>query len=207
MFEPGEDGNGRETEGTIGVDRVRTRTAHGRMLPRRTAEALAVRARIVLACADGATNQRGRDFAQRVTSQTASKWRARFVEHRRTACLTRLGQAHRAHRRCARRCCYRQDTGVGARGGCHSLEHAHHSSRDWRAQAAVSRIWRAIGLQLHRHETFKLSSDPPFAEKVRDIVGLYLAAAKGHDVVRGREEPNPGARRHATAAVAGPRHS
>jgi transposase len=42
-------------------------------------------------------------------------------------------------------------------------------------QTAVSRIWRAFGLQPHRQDTFKLSSDPIFVEKVRDIVGLYLA--------------------------------
>jgi len=41
-------------------------------------------------------------------------------------------------------------------------------------QSAVSRIWRAFGLQPHRTETFKLSKDPLFIEKVRDIVGLYL---------------------------------
>ena len=43
------------------------------------------------------------------------------------------------------------------------------------SQTAVSRIWRAFGLRPHRAETFKLSSDPAFVEKVRDIVGLYLA--------------------------------
>ncbi|CAM2174364.1 hypothetical protein BO443_210043 [Burkholderia orbicola] len=42
------------------------------------------------------------------------------------------------------------------------------------SQTAVSRIWRAFGLQPHRQETFKLSSDPLFVDKVRDIVGLYL---------------------------------
>lgn len=42
------------------------------------------------------------------------------------------------------------------------------------SQSTVSRIWRAFGLQPHRYETFKLSSDPFFVEKVRDIVGLYL---------------------------------
>ncbi len=41
--------------------------------------------------------------------------------------------------------------------------------------ATVGRVWRAFGLQPHRSETFKLSTDPLFAEKVRDIVGLYLA--------------------------------
>lgn len=43
------------------------------------------------------------------------------------------------------------------------------------SQTTVSRIWRAFGLQPHRSETFKLSTDPLFVEKVRDIVGLYLA--------------------------------
>ena len=42
------------------------------------------------------------------------------------------------------------------------------------SQTAVSRIWRAFGLRPHRAETFKLSSDPAFVDKVRDVVGLYL---------------------------------
>ena len=42
------------------------------------------------------------------------------------------------------------------------------------SQTAVSRIWRAFGLQPHRQESFKLSKDPLFIEKVRDVVGLYL---------------------------------
>src|SRR5713101_5531258 len=42
------------------------------------------------------------------------------------------------------------------------------------SKATISRIWRTFGLQTHRLETFKLSADPQFVEKVRDIVGLYL---------------------------------
>lgn len=42
------------------------------------------------------------------------------------------------------------------------------------SQASISRIWRAFGLQPHRTEYFKLSPDPQFIDKVRDIVGLYL---------------------------------
>ena len=42
------------------------------------------------------------------------------------------------------------------------------------SQTAVSRIWRAFGLQPHRQETWKLSTDPQFIDKVRDVVGLYL---------------------------------
>jgi transposase len=43
------------------------------------------------------------------------------------------------------------------------------------SQSTVSRIWRAFGLKPHRHETFQISTDPFFIEKVRDIVGLYLS--------------------------------
>jgi hypothetical protein len=42
------------------------------------------------------------------------------------------------------------------------------------SKSTVHRVWKAFGLQPHRRETFKLSSDPLFIEKVRDIVGLYL---------------------------------
>ncbi len=42
------------------------------------------------------------------------------------------------------------------------------------SQSTVSHAWRAFGLQPHRVETFKLSTDPLFIDKVRDIVGLYL---------------------------------
>ena len=45
------------------------------------------------------------------------------------------------------------------------------------SQSAVARIWRAFALQPHRTETFKLSKDPLFIDKVRDIVGLYLRPA------------------------------
>ena len=48
------------------------------------------------------------------------------------------------------------------------------AARSGLSQSTVSRIWRAFGLQPHRTETFKLSPDPLFVEKVRDIVGLYL---------------------------------
>jgi hypothetical protein len=43
------------------------------------------------------------------------------------------------------------------------------------APSTIHRIWRAFGLQPHRTETFKLSNDPLFVEKVRDIVGLYMS--------------------------------
>lgn len=55
------------------------------------------------------------------------------------------------------------------------------------SRATVHRIWRAFGLQPHRHKSFKLSSDPFFVEKVRDIVGLYLSPPE-NAVVLGVDE-------------------
>ena len=71
----------------------------------------------------------------------------------------------------------------------------------------VSRIWRAFALQPHRTETFKLSADPLFIEKVRDIVGLYLNPPdRGAGLVRGREVPgpSPGPHQAAFAPASGP---
>ena len=143
-------------------------------LRRKTAQALALRARIVLSCADGSDNQ---DVAvrQRVTKQTVSKWRARFVERRLDGLLDaprpgapRSIDDSRVDALIAKTL---ESTPVGA---------THWSTRSMArdtglSQTAVSRIWRAFGLQPHRQETFKLSTDPLFVEKVRDIVGLYLA--------------------------------
>ena len=142
-------------------------------LRRKTAQALALRARIVLACADGMANK---DVAsrQRVTPQTVSKWRSRFVEHRFDGLLD-------APRSGAPRTI--DDARVDA-VIAKTLESVPEAATHWStrtlareaglSQTAVSRIWRAFGLQPHRQETFKLSTDPLFVEKVRDIVGLYL---------------------------------
>ena len=67
--------------------------------------------------------------------------------------------------------------------------------------ATVQRIWAARGLQPHRVETFKLSNDPNFEEKLVDVVGLYLQPAReGRGAVHGREEPDPGVGPHASRA-------
>jgi hypothetical protein len=65
--------------------------------------------------------------------------------------------------------------------------------------STVHRIWRAFSLQPHRSETFKLSADPLFVEKVRDIVGLYLDPPARAGAVRRREDRDPGVGPHATA--------
>ena len=71
------------------------------------------------------------------------------------------------------------------------------------SQSAVSRIWRAFGLKPHQTESFKLSPDPQFIDKVRDIVGLYLNPPEAAVVsVRGREVADPGARSLSAGAAA-----
>lgn len=140
---------------------------------RNTAQALALRARIVLACArDKRNGQVARELA--VTPQTVGKWRARFVERRLEGLLDepRPGQPRRIG-----------DAEV-ERVIAMTLEHQPKAATHWSTrlmakearlnQTAVSRIWRAFGLQPHRQETFKLSTDPLFVDKVRDVVGLYL---------------------------------
>ncbi|MBX6330623.1 MAG: IS630 family transposase [Gemmatimonadaceae bacterium] len=141
----------------------------------KTAQALALRARIVLACADRPTASHGALAAElHTTRQTVGKWRARFATQRLEGLL--------------------DEPRVGAPGTItdaqidevvrQTLETTppdgpHWSTRGMAArvglsQTAVSRIWRAVALQPHRAETFTLSTDPQFVEQVRDIVGLDL---------------------------------
>lgn len=140
---------------------------------RKTAQALALRARIVLACADGINNKTVA-AKQRVTQQTVSKWRARFVEHRLDGLFDapRPGTPRTIDDTRVDAVIARTLESVPARA-------SHWSTRSMAlemklSQTAVTRIWHAFGLQPHRQETFKLSSDPLFVDKVRDIVGLYL---------------------------------
>ncbi len=139
----------------------------------KTAQALAQRAKIVLACAEGQLNT---DIASqlRITSQTVGKWRSRFQSKRLDGLLDepRPGAPRRIH-----------DEHV-ERVLAQTLESTPRDATHWStrsmakacglSQSSVSRIWRAFALQPHRAETFKLSKDPLFIEKVRDIVGLYL---------------------------------
>ena len=139
----------------------------------KSARALALRSRIVLAAAEGLKNT---EIAERVSVDltTARKWRARFARDR----LEGLLDEPRPGR--PRTVSDAQVEEVIVK----TLETApkdatHWSTRSMAAevglsQSAVSRIWRAFGLQPHRHETWKLSRDPQFIEKVRDVVGLYL---------------------------------
>ena len=140
---------------------------------RTTAQALALRSRIVLECAAGTPNQ---EVASRleVTPQTVSKWRNRFAQLRLDGLLD-------APRPGAPRTLddARIDALIAMTLEQHPVNATHWSTRTMArasglSQTAVSRIWRAFGLQPHRQETFKLSTDPQFVAKTRDIVGLYL---------------------------------
>ena len=142
-------------------------------LRRKTAQALALRARIVLACADGQSNRQVA-VRQRVTYQTVGKWRARFVELRLDGLLDapRSGTPRTIDDVRVDAVIARTLESVPA-GATHWSTRTMASAAEL-SQTAVSRIWRAFGLQPHRQETFKLSTDPMFVEKVRDIVGLYM---------------------------------
>jgi transposase len=141
---------------------------------RKTAQALALRARIVLACEDGWENK---DVAAKldVSQVTVGKWRRRFVEHR-------MAGLHDEPRRGAPRTI--DDVRIEA-VIVKTLESLPSNATHWSSRgmakhsglsvSSVQRIWRAFGLQPHRLETFKLSTDPDFVSKVRDIVGLYMS--------------------------------
>jgi transposase len=139
----------------------------------KTAQRLALRSRIVLAAADGRSNtQIAADL--RITLPTVGKWRQRFLDAR----LDGLADEPRpgAPRTLTDA---RVEDVVTQTLESQPAVATHWSTRGMAraaglSQTAVARIWRAFGLKPHRHETFKLSTDPFFVEKVRDVVGLYL---------------------------------
>ncbi len=139
----------------------------------KTAQRLALRSRLVLACAEGFSNQAVAAQCG-VSTHTAGKWRERFRTHRLE------GLADEPRPGAPREITDAQVEEVITRTLETTPPEATHWSTRSMARAtklshmAVARIWQAFGLQPHRSETFKLSSDPFFVEKVRDIVGLYL---------------------------------
>src|SRR5512132_1677860 len=140
---------------------------------RSSGQALALRCRIVLACAAGASNAA---VASRlgISRPTVTKWRSRFVGRRLE------GLADEPRPGAARTITDEQVEQVLVL----TLETTPTDATHWStrslakhvgmSQSAISRIWRAFGLKPHLVDTFKLSTDPQFIEKVRDVVGLYL---------------------------------
>jgi transposase len=139
----------------------------------KSAQALALRARMILLCGAGRSNT---EVAAelRITKQTVGKWRQRFLDKRLDGLLDepRPGTPRKL-----------SDADV-ERVLALTLESAPRNATHWStrslaeasglSRASVHRIWKAFALQPHRTETFKLSKDPLFIDKVRDIVGLYL---------------------------------
>src|SRR4051812_28238392 len=139
----------------------------------KTDQRTAQRARLVLDCAAGLSNTAVAAKCG-VRVQTVGKWRRRFVEGR----LGALGDAPRSGQ--PRKITDAQVEAVLTRTlETRPRQATHWSTRTMAAasglnQNAIVRIWRAFGLKPHLQEHFKLSTDPFFVEKVRDIVGLYL---------------------------------
>lgn len=139
----------------------------------RTNRHLALRAKILLACASGLTNE-AVATKLRTTGTTVGKWRRRFV-------AGRVAALYDEPRPGAPRTISDEDV---ERIVVKTLEEKPRGRTHWSTRkmaeaagishATVGRIWRAFGLQPHLVRIFKLSDDPRFIEKVRDVVGLYL---------------------------------
>jgi transposase len=140
---------------------------------RTTAQGLATRSRIVLSCAEGCSNLEVADRLG-ISRLTVGKWRRRFLERGVDGLLDepRPGAPRKI-----------TDADV-EKVIALTLESVPRHATHWStrsmaekvgmSQSAISRIWRTFSLQPHRTETFKLSNDPLFIDKVRDIVGLYM---------------------------------
>ncbi|HEY5343176.1 MAG TPA: IS630 family transposase [Solirubrobacteraceae bacterium] len=139
----------------------------------KSSQALALRCRIVLGAADGASSK---EIAARLgcSTQTVGRWRGRFAERG-------IDGLHDEPRPGQPRKISDEDV---ERVIVKTLEQQPPNATHWSTrsmakatglnQTAISRIWRAFALKPHQTETFKLSPDPQFIDKVRDIVGLYL---------------------------------
>lgn len=139
----------------------------------KSSQALAQRCRIVLGCADGKSNQ---EVAAElgIWPQSVGKWRRRYLERGLD------GLADEPRPGAPRRITDEQVEEVIVATLERTPKDATHWSRASMAaesglsKSTVGRIWRAFNLQPHQVDTFKLSTDPQFIDKVRDVVGLYL---------------------------------
>lgn len=140
---------------------------------RSTAQSLALRARVILSCADGGNNK---DVASRlgISRLTVGRWRSRFIQSGLDGLLDepRPGAPRKISDATV-------EKAVTLTLETKPKDATHWSTRSLAkrtglSRSSVGRIWRAFGLRPHRSESFKLSTDPLLIEKVRDIVGLYL---------------------------------
>jgi transposase len=140
----------------------------------KTGQALALRCRIVLAAAQGSTNQQIAK-SLKCNPVTVGKWRTRFAAKRLDGLIDepRPGQPRKITDEIVEQVIVATLEQTPPDGS------TQWSTRSMAAkvglnQTAVSRIWRTFGLKPHRIDDFKLSTDPQFIDKVRDVVGLYL---------------------------------
>ena len=155
---------------------------------RKTNQGLATRSRIILACSEGLNNKQVAEQLG-VAQGTVGKWRSRFVCGRLDALsdAPRSGAPRRINDEAVERVVV--DTLESMPKGA-----SRWSIRDMAKKAGISHttvatIWRAFGLKPHRSETFQLSTDPCFIEKVRDVVGLYLSPPANAVVPRSMKNP------------------
>jgi len=144
----------------------------------KSSQALALRCRIVLACAEGLSNL---EVSQRlgVTRPTVGKWRSRFVRDR----LDGSTDEPRPGRPPSITVDQIEDVVVS------TLEQTPSNATHWSrasmaersglSRSTIGRIWRRFELKPHRADTFKLSTDPLFVDKLFDVVGLYFNPPDG----------------------------
>jgi len=142
----------------------------------KSSQALAMRCRIVLGCAEGDGLRPNKDVAAQlgIWPQTVTKWRRRFLDRR----LDGLVDEPRPG--APRQITDEQvEEVIVATLEATPVNATHWSRASMAAQSGLSkstvgRVWKAFGLKPHLVDTFKLSNDPQFIDKVRDVVGLYL---------------------------------
>ena len=140
---------------------------------RKTPQHHAWRARIVLMTADGAGTMAIR-AATGKSKPAIWRWQERYMHTALMACfgMRRAADVRAAPARAGRR--GDRTHAARERAQRHALDAARHGEGQRLAPSTIHQIWREPGLKPHRVETFKLSNDARFVEKVRDIVGLYL---------------------------------
>lgn len=145
---------------------------------RSSAQALALRSRIVLGCAEGLDNKQVA-ARERVSQVTVGKWRKRFIEFR----LDGLSDDPRPGRPASITAEQVEDVVVATLestpANATHWSRAKMAERSGLSKSSIGRIWKAFELKPHRAESFKLSNDPLFVDKVFDVVGLYLNPPEG----------------------------